>query len=201
MRAAIYTRVSLEDGRQTVENQRQQLTDFCERMGWQVVTEFSDNKSGKSLDRPGFKKMMVAASKREFDVLVFWDLSRLSRSGVVDVLTVLQQLKSWGIAYRSLQEAYLDSLGPFSEVVVSLLASIAKLERERIRERTLAGLERARKAGRIGGRPKAEDEDPRLMEKVAQLRQEGASLRTIAARVDRSVNTVMRLLNAVETVA
>jgi DNA invertase Pin-like site-specific DNA recombinase len=82
MKAAIYARVSLEDGRQTVENQRQQLSAFCERMGWEVVVEFHDNKSGKSLDRPGFKRMMEAASRKEFDVLVFWDLSRLSRGGL-----------------------------------------------------------------------------------------------------------------------
>jgi DNA invertase Pin-like site-specific DNA recombinase len=53
MEAAIYARVSLEDGRQTVENQRQQLTAFSERMGWDIGTEFTDNKSGKTLDRPG----------------------------------------------------------------------------------------------------------------------------------------------------
>ena len=79
MRAAIYVRVSLEDGRQTVENQRHQLMEFCGRMDWQVVAEFSDNKSGKSIDRPGFKRMMEEASKREFDVLVFVDL-RVSRA-------------------------------------------------------------------------------------------------------------------------
>lgn len=56
MKAAIYTRVSLEDGRQTTENQRQQLADFCERMGWQVVAEYTDAKSGKSMDRPGLKE-------------------------------------------------------------------------------------------------------------------------------------------------
>lgn len=61
-------------------------------MGWQLVAEFTDAKSGKSLDRPGLKSMMGAASRREFDMLVFWDLSRLSRSGVADVLGVLQQL-------------------------------------------------------------------------------------------------------------
>lgn len=196
MRAAIYVRVSLEDGRQTVENQRHQLIEFCGRMGWQVVAEFADNKSGKSLDRPGFKRMMESASRREFDVLVFWDLSRLSRSGVVDVLNVLQQLKGWGVAYRSLQEAYLDSLGPFSEVVVSLLASIAKLEREKIRERTLAGLARARKQGRIGGRPKAEDADPRLAVQVERLRSQGRSIRGIAAELGKSPNTVLRLLRS-----
>lgn len=194
MKAGIYTRVSLDDGRQTAENQRQQIMEFCARMGWQVVAEFTDSKSGKNLDRPGFKAMMAAASKREWDVLVFWDLSRLSRSGVVDVLNVLQQLKGWGIAYRSLQEAYLDSLGPFSEVVVSLLASIARLEREKTRERTLAGLARARKAGRIGGRPKAEDADPRLMAKITALRESGKSIRAIAFETGKSVNTVHRLL-------
>jgi DNA invertase Pin-like site-specific DNA recombinase len=193
MKAAIYARVSLEDGRQTVENQRQQLTAFCERMGWAVIAEFHDAKSGKSLDRPGFKRMMEAASRKEFDCLVFWDLSRLSRGGVMEVLTVLQQLKGWGVAYRSLQEAYLDSLGPFSDVVVSLLASIAKLEREKIRERTLAGLARARKQGRIGGRPKADD-DAKLVATVERLRAIGTSIRGIAAQLGKSPTTIQKLV-------
>ena len=89
-----------------------------------------------------------------------------------DVSGLLQQLAGWGVAYRSLQEAYLDSLGPFSGVVVALLASIAKLEREKIRERTLAGLARARKQGRIGGRPRA-DEDAKLVTSVQRLRDAG----------------------------
>jgi DNA invertase Pin-like site-specific DNA recombinase len=200
MRAAVYCRVSLEDGRQTVENQRQQLAKFCGRMGWQIAAEFHDAKSGKSLDRPGLKKMMGAASRREFDVLVFWSLDRLSRSGVVDVLNLLQQLSGWGVAYRSLQESYLDSLGPFSDVVVSLLASIAKLEREKIRERTLAGLARARKEGRIGGRPKAAD-DHRLVQTVQRLRAAGRSIREIATGTDKSTNTVMKILRATREVA
>jgi DNA invertase Pin-like site-specific DNA recombinase len=195
MKAAIYTRVSLEDGRQTVENQRQQLADFCERMGWQVVAEFTDAKSGKSMDRPGLKRMTAAASKREFDVLVFWDLSRLSRSGVADVSGLLQQLAGWGVAYRSLQESYLDSLGPFSDVVVALLASIAKLEREKIRERTLAGLARARKQGRIGGRPRADD-DAKLVASVQRLRDAGKSIREIAVALDKSPTTIQRLVKA-----
>jgi DNA invertase Pin-like site-specific DNA recombinase len=165
-------------------------------MGWQVVAEFTDAKSGKSLDRPGLKRMMGAASRREFDVLAFWSLDRLSRSGVVDVLNLLQQLAGWGVAYRSLQESYLDSLGPFSDVVVSLLASIAKLEREKIRERTLAGLARARKQGRIGGRPKAED-DAKLVRTVQRLRAEGKTVRQIAAEVDISTNTVLKLVRCV----
>ena len=193
MRAAIYCRVSLEDGRQTVENQRQQLTEFCKRMGWDVVAEFHDARSGKSLDRPGLKRMMEAASKREFDMLVFWDLSRLSRGGVMEVLNVLQKLQGWGVAYRSLQEAYLDSLGPFSDVVIALLASIAKLEREKIRERTLAGLARARKQGRIGGRPRTED-NHKLCAQIEALRADGLSIRAIASELSVSPTTVARMV-------
>jgi DNA invertase Pin-like site-specific DNA recombinase len=192
MRAAIYVRVSLDDGRQTVQNQREQLMAFCQRMNWQLVADFQDHKSGRSLDRPGFKKMMEAASRREWDVLVFWDLSRLSRGGVLETLRVLEQVKAWGIAYRSLQESYIDTLGPFGDVVVSLLASIAKLEREKIRERTLAGLARARKAGRVGGRPKAGD-DHKLVQGVHKLQDEGKSIRAIATELRISPTTVLKL--------
>jgi DNA invertase Pin-like site-specific DNA recombinase len=200
VRAALYCRVSLEDGRQTVENQRQQLAEFRERMGWQIVAEFHDAKSGKSLDRPGLKKMVAAASRREFDILVFWSLDRLSRSGVLDVLNLLQQLKDWKVAYRSLQENYLDSLGPFADVIVSLLATLAKLEREKIRERTLAGLARARKQGRIGGRPKAED-DAKLVQRVQTLRRAGKTVRQIAAEAGISTNTLLKLRRVIEAEA
>jgi DNA invertase Pin-like site-specific DNA recombinase len=193
MRAALYLRVSCDDGAQTVENQRLQLLEFCARMSWPVVATFEDTKSGKTLDRPGFKNMMNAASRREVDVLVFWDLSRLSRSGALDVLTVLQQLTAWGVAYRSYQEPYLDSLGPFSEVVVSLLASIARMEREKMRERTLAGLARARKLGRVGGRPKSSD-DFKLVAAVARLRESGASIRAIARELGISPGTSLKLV-------
>ena len=194
-RVALYLRVSLDDGRQTVENQRAQLTDFCRSMGWNVVLEFTDQKSGKSLDRPGLQKMRVAASKRQFDHLVFWDLSRLSRGGVSETLRLLEELQGWGVGWRSFQESYIDALGPFAEVVIALLSSIAKMEREKIRERTLAGLARARKQGRIGGRPKA-TEDYKLVQQVVALRAKNESIRKIAATVGASPTTVQKLLSS-----
>lgn len=194
-RVALYLRVSLDDGRQTVENQRDQLATFCQSMGWLVVMEFSDQKSGKSTDRPGLQRMKAAASKREFDHLVFWDLSRLSRGGVSETLRLLEELRAWGVSWRSYQEAYIDALGPFADVVIALLSSIAKMEREKIRERTLAGLQRARKHGRIGGRPKAVD-DYKLVHQVQALRTEGKSIRQIASSVGASPTTVLKLLKA-----
>jgi DNA invertase Pin-like site-specific DNA recombinase len=196
LRVALYLRVSLDDGRQTIENQRDQLAELCASMGWRVVAEFSDQKSGKNSDRPGLQKMKAAASKREFDHLVFWDLSRLSRGGVSETLRLLEELRAWGVSWRSHQEAYIDALGPFADVVIALLSSIAKMEREKIRERTLAGLQRARKHGRIGGRPKAVD-DYKLVHQVQALRTAGKSIRQIASSVGASPTTVQKVLREV----
>jgi DNA invertase Pin-like site-specific DNA recombinase len=124
---------------------------------------------------------------------MFWDLSRLSRGGVSETLRLLEELRAWGVTWRSYQEAYIDALGPFAEVVIALLSSIAKMEREKIRERTLAGLQRARKHGCIGGRPKAV-EDFKLVQQVEALRAEGQSIRKIAAKVGASPTTVQKLL-------
>jgi DNA invertase Pin-like site-specific DNA recombinase len=60
--------------------------------------------------------------------------------------------------------------------------------------RTKAGLERAKAQGRVGGRPKAEDADPKLVAKIGRLKSQGKSIRAIAAAVDKSPNTILRLL-------
>src|SRR5258707_10883117 len=98
--------------------------------------------------------MFSAASKRKFEVLLFWSLDRLSREGVLETLQHLQRLTSYGVGYRSYTEQYLDSCGIFRDAVIGILAAVAKQERIRLSERTVAGLERAKAQGRIGGRPK-----------------------------------------------
>jgi DNA invertase Pin-like site-specific DNA recombinase len=70
-------------------------------------------------------------------VLLFWSLARLSREGVLETLQHLQRLTSYGIAWRSFTEQYLDSTGIFREAVIGILAAIAKQERVRPAERTL----------------------------------------------------------------
>ena len=141
--------------------------------------------------------MFEAASRREFDVLLFWSLDRLSREGTVETLNHLQRLTSYGVHWRSFTEQYLDSTGIFREAVIGILAAVAKQERVRISERVQAGLARARKQGRIGGRPKAED-DHKLFQAVQRLRAAGKSIRQIAAEADISTNTVLKLLRAAE---
>ena len=75
MRVALYLRTSTET--QDCDNQRLELEAFCARQNWSIVRGFVDfGFSGKDHERPAFRDMMQAASKRQFDCLLFWDLSR-----------------------------------------------------------------------------------------------------------------------------
>jgi DNA invertase Pin-like site-specific DNA recombinase len=169
-----------------------QLRDFCGKQDYEIVAEFVDYASGKSSDRDAFREMFSAASRREFDVVLFWALDRFSREGVFDTLQHLQRLTSYGVGYRSFTEAYLDSCGMFRDAAIGILACIAKQERVRLSERTVAGLERARAQGRVGGRPRVICDRKRAV----ALREAGQSLGQIAAELGVSKTTASRLVSA-----
>jgi len=193
MNIALYTRVSTKDG-QDFTNQLRQLREFCAKQGWTVVREYIDQASGKRSDREDFQRMFTAASRREFDCVLFWSLDRFSREGVYETLQHLQRLTSCGVGYRSFTEQYLDSCGLFRDAVISILATIAKQERIRLSERTIAGLERAKAQGRVGGRPRVICNRDR----VFSLRQEGRSLGEIAGQLSLSKTTVARIVSGAQ---
>jgi DNA invertase Pin-like site-specific DNA recombinase len=134
MRVGLYCRVSKDDGKQNTENQLQELHEFCQQSRWTVEHKYVDRASAKSADRPQFQKMFEDASKLRFELMLFWSLDRFSREGVLETLNHLKRLSCWGVNWRSYQEAYFDSCGPFKDVVVSLMATLAKQERLRIGE-------------------------------------------------------------------
>lgn len=112
-----------------------------------------------------------------------------SRVAVYETLRHSQRLTACGVGYRSFTEQYLDSCGLFKDVVISIPATIAKHERIRLSERTVAGLERAKAQGRVGGRPRV-DCDRNM---VKELRASGLSLGQIASRLKLTKTTVFRL--------
>lgn len=191
-KTALYARVSTKDKGQDYENQLIQLRSFAQTQGWEIVAEYVDKASGKRSDREQFQKMFEAASRRQFDILLFWSLDRLSREGTVETLNHLQRLTGYGVNYRSYTEQYLDSTGVFKEAVIGILAAVAKQERVRLSERTIAGLQRAKAAGRVGGRPRSED-NPTTMREFRKLREAGMSTRKIAAQMGISPTTVQKL--------
>jgi DNA invertase Pin-like site-specific DNA recombinase len=192
LNVALYARVSRKNSTQDTENQLSQLRAFAAAQGWTIVHEYVDRASGKHSDREQFQKMFQDASQRRFDLVLFWSLDRFSREGVLETLNHLQRLLQYGVGYRSFTEQYLDSCGIFKDAVLSILATIAKQERIRISERVHAGLARARKAGRIGGRRAlVVDRD-----RVAALDEEGWTTREIGAEMGISAASVCRMLKA-----
>lgn len=150
-RAVLYVRVSTD--KQEAYNQAKQLREYCQNVGYNIVHEYCDVMSGTSTKRPHYNQMFADAAKYLFDVVVFWDISRFSRSGVAYTLQKLQQLENLKIEWESYQEPYFRSLGPFKDAVVAIMAAVAKMERDKISERTKAGLERVRQNGVRLGRP------------------------------------------------
>ena len=187
MNARLYLRVSTD--KQETENQAIQLRQFAASLGWTISLEYCDDAiSGKHSDRPAFKKMFEDASKHQFDILLFWSLDRLSREGVLETLQHLNRLTSYGVAWRSFTEQYLDSTGIFKDAVISILATVAKQERVVRSERTKAGLARVKASGRRLGRPIRLNGAHHAA--VARLRASGVSFRKIAAQLECSVGAV-----------
>ena len=192
MKAALYLRVSAD--RQELENQERQLREWADREGHEVVAIYSDTSSGGNdyRTREGLYKLLHDAKspRRKFDLVVFWALDRLTREGALKCLGYLEVFKGLGIGFHSYTEAYLSSLGPFADVVVSLIGTLAKMERERISERTKAGLETARRRGKVIGRPNTA---VRQTQDILDLYGSGIKPREIAGRLRISETSVRRI--------
>jgi len=187
---ALYARVSTKDKGQDNENQLAQLHEFCRRNDWHIVHEYVDRSTGKHSDRQQFRAMFAAASRREFDAVVTWALDRLSREGVAQTFEHIKTLLSYGVQYVSFSEAHFRTTGPAGELMIAIAAWIAQQERIRLSERTKAGLEKARRQGRIGGRPTLVVD----RERIARLDEEGYTTREIAAEMQISAASVSRIL-------
>lgn len=148
MKVAIYVRVSTD--KQEANNQLVQLRDYCKKKKYIIFDEYIDIISGTKHSRPRWDRMFDDARKRLFDTLLFWDLSRFSRSGTLYTLQRLKELDNLGIVWESYQEPYFKSAGEFKDVLISIMSTLAKIEREKISERTKAGLKYAKNVGKRG---------------------------------------------------
>ena len=143
-----YARVSRGDD-QSNKAQSKALTDAgCQRI-------FKEEASGGRWERPELHRMLDQL--RQGDVVVVWKLDRLSRS-LKDLLSIMEKIDAAGAGFQSLTEA-IDTTTPAGRMMMQMVGVFAEFEREMIRERTRAGLERARKKGRHPGRkPKLSDD-------------------------------------------
>jgi len=163
MRVAIYARVSTngkngdEDRRcQDTDNQLLQLREWCANAGHMIVHEYVERVSGgKGKEgRPEFARMLDDAHRRQFDIVLCWALDRFSREGMVPTIGHLQRLAAAGVGFHSYTEPLLSTDNEMiRDIVLAVMASLAKQERLRHVERIHAGIARVRAKGTASGKP------------------------------------------------
>jgi DNA invertase Pin-like site-specific DNA recombinase len=191
MATAIYARVSTKD--QTTENQVEQLRQVAAKAGWSVSAVYADVVSGSKgrEQRPELDAMLKAVTRREIDRVMVWTVDRLGRS-LQDLVSTMQEIQAAG-ADLYLHQQSIDTSTPAGKALFQMCGVFAEFEREMIRERVKAGLERTKAKGtKLGRRPIA----PIMVRKVKQMKQDDPSLsvRKIAKTMQLSPTSVQNIL-------
>jgi DNA invertase Pin-like site-specific DNA recombinase len=194
VRIAIYARVSTDDKGQDPGNQLCELRAWCANAGHKISQEYVDYDSGRkgAEKRKQFAELFEDAAKRKFDCVLFWALDRFSREGMAQTIIHLQRLSSHGVAFHSYTEPHLATDNELvRNVLLALLSSLAKVEAQKIGERTKAGMARAKAKGIKIGRPRLGVE---LRRQIAQRAAKGETAYGIAKALGLDRHTAAKYM-------
>lgn len=194
LRVALYLRVSKRD--QTEENQRTALRQVAEQRGWQTVEYVDHGISGAKgrEKRPNFDRMCKDATAGKLDLIAAWSLDRLARS-ISHLVRFGEEIRAANVGLFVLKQQ-IDTETPAGRLMFTMLGAIAEFEREIIRERINAGIERARKHGTKSGNPHGRPRkiDPQIEDAVRLMRSQKHGKLKIAKSLGIGVHRVDRIL-------
>jgi DNA invertase Pin-like site-specific DNA recombinase len=199
LRVGLYLRVSTAG--QAVDNQRLDLERVAAQRGWQVINTYVDHgisgTKGRE-QRPGFDRMAKDAAHGKLDLVAAWSIDRIGRS-LGHLVEFMDELRQQGVGIY-LHQQQVDTSTAAGRAFLQMAGVFAEFERSIIVERINAGLARARKAGRIGGRPpinsKIEAQIRRLHAIDPKTGKPKHGKLRIAKSLHVGVSTVMRVLAA-----
>jgi len=196
VKAALYARYSTAGQREaSIEDQLRECRDFAQRQGFTVVAEFSDAAmSGNESNRPDYQRMLAAARKKRFDVIVAHELSRLSRNEAETHL-LREELEWLGVHIVTATDG-IDTRQASMGILLSVKSAMARAELKQAADRTHRGLKGRVLAGRNGGGKCygygskegirfVIEEQARVVRSVFERYREGASSRAIADELNR----------------
>ena len=194
-KAVIYTRVSTLNN-QTVDNQLKVLREVAEKKGFEVVQELSDKgiSGAKGRDeREGFNELIKGAIRKDYDIILCWDISRLGRS-LKHLVSFLEDIQS-AKCDLYIHQSGVDTTTASGKMMFQLLSVFSEFERTLIRERVIAGQQRAKSEGKhIGRKTNVNDA---VITAVYQLRQNNVPIKKIATDLKIGVGTVYKILDKV----
>jgi DNA invertase Pin-like site-specific DNA recombinase len=181
---AIYLRVSTD--KQDHANQEPDCLRLVEARGANVdEVEILREVESSAKERPVWRDMLERCRRGEIRTLVVWGLDRFGRS-MWETCAAVKELDRLGVKFVSVREPWCDTDSPVRDLLLAVFAWVANHERDRLRERTLAGIEKAKRRGKRLGRPPT-GPTGKALERAVELRQGGASWRLVARtlRIER----------------
>lgn len=190
LRVATYSRVSTSHHNQNPEVQVHELRRYCKARDWEITLEIIDHGySGGTALRPGLKELQDLVKQRKIDAVVVVKLDRLFRS-LRHLVVTLEEWDALGVKFVSIKDA-VDWTTPAGRFFIQVLGSLAELEKSILRERTIMGLDHARRKGKILGRPKSDHSA------IQKLRSKGLSYTQIQNELGVGRATICRALQSV----
>ena len=190
-KAVIYSRVSTNE--QTVDNQLKVLREVAKKRGLEVVREISDEgisgATGRDA-RKGFDELIKGSIKNEWDIILVWDVSRLGRS-LKHLVSFLEDIQSANCDMY-IHQSGIDTSTTSGKMMFGMLSVFSEFERSMIRERVIAGQQRAKSEGKHIGRPTNVNDG--IITAVYQLRQNNVPISRIAKDLQIGVGTVYKIL-------
>ena len=205
MKAVILARVSTD--KQEYNRQVVELTDYCDKMGYEVIRVFANKVSGakKNEDRSEIMEMLAYIEENKIDKVCVLEISRLGRN-TLEALKVIELLNEKKICLfiKNYNLETLDAKGnvnPITSLICTILLEISSMERHTIIERMASGrdqyIAKCRATGKKMGRPstyrKSDDTMREQYKKEISLLKQGMSLRNINAITGTSIMTIRKL--------
>ena len=203
LRVALYARVSTRDKDQDPQLQLVPLREYVAARGWQAVEYVDTAAAGDLAHRTAWARLLADVAQRRVDLVMVWKLDRAFRS-TLDALDALRRLEHAGVGFASLTQPELDTTSATGRLVFTILAAVAEMERELIRDRVREGMRHAARQGKRIGRPPAAGR-PGFVRRWPAVRAELASGRLSRRQAARQLGigtaTLARLLAAESTAA
>jgi DNA invertase Pin-like site-specific DNA recombinase len=190
-RVIIYARVSTKE--QNVDMQLSDLKSYAELRKLRVVEVYIDYASGAKSDRVNYQKLFIDVRKRKTDVVLVWKFDRFARS-TKELINALEEFNSLGVDFISYKEN-IDTSTPAGKILFTMISAFAEFERSIIRERVIAGMEKARARGARIGRPKI---PPFTKQKVIMLKERGLTYKEIIKQVKISKSAYYEIVKQLE---
>ena len=195
-RVAIYARISTDHLGQDIVRQIMEVTEFCNRMGYEIVETYTDEGFARTTrNRPALDKLIKDARQRKFHLVVRDELSRFAGAPHL-LLNLLEELKLWNVHLCSVKEG-ISTDNAMGELVATMLSAISKMELFNLSHRITSGIKNARrKNGDKWGRPSNLNAETKKM--IVDMRSQKVGLKRIATETRVGVTTIRKFLASTE---